>query len=58
MRARRTCTHCGFSEIFSQWLHARDESYESFARTGESMTTVEMAAYAFEQIDRARAELT
>ena len=34
-----------------------DATYESLAHAGESMTTAEAVAYAFEQIDRARAEL-
>jgi hypothetical protein len=34
-----------------------DEIYESLARTGEHMTTAAAVEYAFEQIDRARAEL-
>jgi hypothetical protein len=34
-----------------------DERYESLASNGEQMTTAERVAYAFEQIDRARAEL-
>jgi predicted ATPase len=34
-----------------------DQTYESLARKGESMTTAEMAAYAFAQIDQARAAL-
>jgi hypothetical protein len=34
-----------------------DEAYESLARKGETMTTAEMATYAYDQIDQARAEL-
>lgn len=34
------------------------QTYESLARKGESMTTAAMAAYAFDQIDQARAKLT
>ena len=34
-----------------------DKTYESLARKGEMMTTTEMAAYAYDQIDQARAEL-
>ena len=34
-----------------------DQTYESLARKGEMMTTAEMVAYAFDQIDQARAEL-
>ena len=34
-----------------------DQSYESLAHEGETMTTAEMATYAYDQIDQARAEL-
>jgi predicted ATPase/class 3 adenylate cyclase len=34
-----------------------DQTYESLARKGESMTTAAMATYAFDQIDQARTEL-
>ncbi|OBJ22968.1 ATP-binding protein [Mycobacterium colombiense] len=34
-----------------------DQTYESLARKGETMTTAEMATYAYGQIDQARAEL-
>lgn len=34
-----------------------DETYDSLARQGEAMTTAAMAAYAYDQIDQARAEL-
>ena len=34
-----------------------DQIYESLARKGETMTTAEMATYAYDQIDQARAEL-
>jgi hypothetical protein len=34
-----------------------DEDYESLARKGETMSTAETAAYAYDQIDQARAEL-
>jgi hypothetical protein len=34
-----------------------DQTYESLARKGETMSTAEMAAYAYDQIDQARAEL-
>ncbi|HEV7420382.1 MAG TPA: hypothetical protein VGO30_11095 [Mycobacterium sp.] len=36
---------------------ACSSAYETFARAGESLTNAEMATYAFEQIDRARAVL-
>jgi hypothetical protein len=42
--------------------HLRDvlgeASYETMARKGETMTIAEMANFAFDQIDQARAELT
>ena len=34
-----------------------DQTYESLARKGETMTTAAMVAYAHDQIDQARAEL-
>jgi hypothetical protein len=34
-----------------------NQSYESLARKGETMTTAAMATYAYDQIDQARAEL-
>jgi hypothetical protein len=34
-----------------------DQTYESFARKGGTMTTAEMATYAYDQIDQARAKL-
>jgi hypothetical protein len=48
-------------EISTAIAHLRevlgDQAYESLARTGETMTTAEIAAYAYDQIDQARAEL-
>ena len=35
-----------------------DQTYESLARKGETMTTAAIATYAYDQIDQARAELT
>jgi predicted ATPase len=35
-----------------------DQTYESLARKGETMTTAAMVTYAFDQIDQARAELS
>jgi hypothetical protein len=58
-----------FSPITKAWIpeintviaHRRDvlgdQTYESLARNGETMTTAEMVAYAYDQIDQARAEL-
>ena len=34
-----------------------DQTYESLARKGETMTTAEIVAYAYDQIDQARAQL-
>ncbi len=34
-----------------------DRTYESLARKGDTMTTAAIAAYAYDQIDQARAEL-
>ena len=34
-----------------------DQTYDSLARKGETMTATEMATYAYDQIDQARAEL-
>ncbi len=34
-----------------------DQAYQSFARTGEAMTTAAIVAYAYDQIDQARTEL-
>jgi hypothetical protein len=34
-----------------------NQTYESFARKGETMTTTVMVTYAYDQIDRARTTL-
>jgi hypothetical protein len=51
-----------FPQITTTIAHLRevlgDERYESLARAGQAMTNAEMATYAFEQIDQARAQLT
>jgi predicted ATPase len=48
-------------ELLTTTAHLRhvlgDEDYESLARKGETMSTAEMATYAYDQIDQARAEL-
>ncbi len=48
-------------ELITAITHLRevlgDDGYESFASAGASMTNAAMASYAFEQIDRARADL-
>jgi len=50
-----------FPEVDSAITHLReilgDQTYESLARKGESMTTSAMATYAYDQIDQARTEL-
>jgi hypothetical protein len=51
-----------YTEINAATTHLREtlgyEVYESLSRTGEQMTTAEMVAYAFEQIELAREELS
>jgi hypothetical protein len=48
-------------DINTAMAHLRDvlgdQTYESLARKGETMTTSAMATYAYDQIDQARAEL-
>ena len=48
-------------EITTAIAHLRDilgdQTYESLARKGETMTTAAMATYAYDQIDQARTEL-
>ena len=50
-----------YPEINTAITHLRDilgdQTYESLARKGETMTTAAMATYAYGQIDQARAEL-
>jgi predicted ATPase len=52
-------TRASFPEIHDAIVHLRkvlgDNAYEELARTGEAMTSAEIAAFALEQIDRARA---
>ena len=54
-------TAAAFPEISTAIAHLRDvlgdQTYESLARKGETMTTAEMVTYAYDQIDQARAEL-
>jgi hypothetical protein len=51
-----------FPEINAAIAHLRDQlgnqAYESLARVGAAMTTAAMAAYAYDQIDRARTSFT
>lgn len=48
-------------EITAAIAHLRevlgDQNYESIAQSGAAMTTAEVVAYAYDQIDRARVEL-
>ena len=54
-------TVTAFPEINTAIAHLRevlgDQTYETLARKGETMTTAAMATYAYDQIDHARAEL-
>jgi predicted ATPase len=56
--AATTLTRTSVPEIQATISHLRevlgDEVYESLARTGETMTSAEMAAYALDQIEQAR----
>jgi hypothetical protein len=68
---KRTATIAGFAfhpiaatgvpEITTAITHLRevlgDQTYESLARKGETMTTAAMVTYAYDQIDQARTEL-
>jgi hypothetical protein len=50
-----------FPQLTTTITHLRDvlgdQTYESLARKGETMTTAAIAAYAYDQIDQARTEL-
>jgi hypothetical protein len=54
-------TASAFPELTTAITHLRsvlgDQTYESLARKGETMTTAEMVTYAYDQIDQARTEL-
>ena len=54
-------TRTAVPEITTATAHLRDvlgdQTYESLARKGETMTTAAMVTYAFDQIDQARAQL-
>jgi predicted ATPase len=54
-------TAASFPELDTAFAHLRavlgDQTYESLARKGETMTTAAMVAYAYDQIDQARTEL-
>ena len=67
--AAATIAGFAFNPITAAWIaelttaitHLRDvlgdQTYESLARKGETMTTAAMATYAYDQIDQARTEL-
>jgi predicted ATPase len=50
-----------YPELLTTTAHLRtalgDQDYESLARKGETMSTAEIATYAYDQIDQARTEL-
>jgi predicted ATPase len=54
-------TAAAVSEISTAIAHLRDvlgdQTYESLARAGKTMTTTEIVTYAYDQIDQARTEL-
>jgi hypothetical protein len=54
-------TTTSFPEFTAAIAHLRevlgDQTYESLARKGETMTTAAIATYAYDQIDQARTEL-
>jgi predicted ATPase len=54
-------TLAAIPEIYAAIAHLRevlgDQTYESLARKGETMTTAAMVQYAYDQIDQARGEL-
>ncbi|WP_273733855.1 ATP-binding protein [Mycolicibacterium septicum] len=60
--AARALAHVSFPEIDNAITHLRnvlgDAAYDALAGTGASMTTTEIANYAFNEIDKARAELS
>ena len=59
--ALNTITTAWIPELRTAIAHLRevlgDRTYESLARKGETMTTAEMATYAYDQIDQARTAL-
>jgi hypothetical protein len=54
-------TAAAIPEVYAAIAHLRyvlgDQTYESLARKGETMTTAAMATYAYDQIDQARTGL-
>ena len=61
IRRHARYTQSAYPAITTTITHLRevlgDQTYESLARKGETMTTTAMATYAYDQIDQARAEL-
>jgi hypothetical protein len=59
--AASSFTHASYPQLNTTITHLRDvlgdQTYESLARKGETMTIAAMATYAYDQIDRARTEL-
>jgi hypothetical protein len=59
--AETEMTRVGYSPLNTAIARLRDvlgdQTYESLARRGKAMTTAGMVAYAYDQIDEARAEL-
>jgi hypothetical protein len=59
--AATAMTRASYPQITTTIAHLRDvlgdQTYESLARKGETMTTAAMATYAFNQIGQARTEL-
>jgi hypothetical protein len=59
--AVKPLTTAWIPELSTAITHLRyvlgEATYESLARKGETMTTAEMVAYAYDQIDQARTEL-
>ena len=59
--AATTWMRASYPQINTAIAHLRDvlgdQTYESLARKGETITTTAMATYAYDQIDQARTEL-
>ncbi|WP_420716012.1 ATP-binding protein [Mycobacterium sp. 94-17] len=60
--AASSFTRVSYPQLNPTISHLRDvlgaQTYESLARTGETMTTADMVAYAYDQIDRVQAKLS
>jgi hypothetical protein len=54
-------THASYPQMSKTISHLRDvfgdKTYESLAHVGETMTTADMVAYAYDQISQARTKL-